>query len=206
MWPSGWLRTPWNCALSEYGRSTCSAPLRGARPSRRAMWTYSWSSKRFPGFSGTSVSAIGSSRSSVVTSTWSWRPGCIRVCGRRCFARLSMSSEHQSRAEEAELSWRLRVFAWLVRALWRPGRIAAVLAGRLGVRYARFLSLRGIAARALERGEHDEASRLARELLTLADEYRSDWNYGNAIHHGHLLLGRVALVRSDLSVAAAELL
>jgi len=110
------------------------------------------------------------------------------------------------RDEEAELSWGMSILAWGVRALRRPGRIALVLAGRLGVRYARFLSLRGVAARALERGDQDRAARLARELLTLAEEYRTDWNYGNAIHHGHLLLGRVALVRGDLSAAGAELL
>jgi hypothetical protein len=106
----------------------------------------------------------------------------------------------------SELSWKLRVFARLVRAFLRPGRIVVALAGRLGIRYARFLSLRGIATRALERRDHETAARLPRELLMVAEDYRSDWNYGNAIHHGHLLLGRVALARGDVSTAAAELL
>jgi hypothetical protein len=110
------------------------------------------------------------------------------------------------REEDSELSLRLRVLAWLVRLLRRPGRVALALAGTLGVRYARFLSLRGIGSRALERGDYDSCERLARELLTLAEEFRSDWNYGNAVHHGHLLLGRLALARGDLSRAAAELL
>ena len=117
-----------------------------------------------------------------------------------------MSPEPRSRDEETELSWQLRVYAWLVRRLIRPGRIAVALAGRFGVRYARFLSLRGIARRALERGDHDSAERLARELLTLAEEYRSDWNYGNAIHQGHVLLGSAALARGDVSRAVSELL
>jgi len=68
------------------------------------------------------------------------------------------------------------------------------------------LSLRRIATRALERGDRDSAGRLARELLALAEDYREDWYYGNALHYGHLLLGRVALARGDLAAAAAELL
>jgi len=93
-----------------------------------------------------------------------------------------------------------------VRALRVPARIALVTAGTLGARYARFLALRGMAERALKRGDHERTAALARELLTLALQYQSDWNYGNAIHHGHLLLGRTALARGELATAGAELL
>jgi hypothetical protein len=92
-----------------------------------------------------------------------------------------MSPKPPLPAKEAELSWRPRLFSWIVRALRGPARIGIALVGRLGVRYARLLSLRGIASRALERGDHDTAARLARELLALVEKYRSDWYYGNAI-------------------------
>src|SRR3982750_106458 len=108
--------------------------------------------------------------------------------------------------ERDQLSWRMRAFAFVVRALRLPSRMAMVTAGTLGARHARFLTLRGKAERALKRGDHDRTAALARELLTLALHYRSDWNFGNAIHHGHLLLGRVAVARGDLRTASAELL
>jgi hypothetical protein len=91
-----------------------------------------------------------------------------------------MSAEQQH-AEDTELNWR-RVLIWVVRALRVPVGTAIALTGRLGVRYVRFLSLRGLATRALEHGDQDRAARLAGELLALAEQYRSDWFYGNAIH------------------------
>ena len=35
--------------------------------------------------------------------------------------------------------------------------------------------------------------RYAFDLLEMAKKYEPDWNYGNAIHHGNILLGRIAL-------------
>lgn len=108
--------------------------------------------------------------------------------------------------EQDDLSWQLKLFSLLVRVFRVPIEVGIATAGRLGLRYARLLSLQGIATRAFERGDHEMAVRLARELLALAEQYRDDWSYGNALHHGHLLLGRVALARGDLAGAAAELL
>lgn len=72
--------------------------------------------------------------------------------------------------------------------------------------YLRFLGLRSAAERAFEAGEIAEAEHLSNELLRLAEQYHEDWNYGNAVHHGHLLLGRIYLRRQDLSVAGEQLL
>jgi len=108
--------------------------------------------------------------------------------------------------ERDDLSWQLKLFSLFVRVFRVPIEVGIATAGRLGVRYARLLSLRGIATRAFERSDHEKAVRLARELLALAEQYRDDWSYGNALHHGHLLLGRVALARGDLAGAGAELL
>lgn len=80
------------------------------------------------------------------------------------------------------------------------------LLGRLtGLRYPRLLGLRAAAERALTRGNHQRAALLAEELLTLAEMYRDDWSYGNAVHHGNLLLGRVALARGDTQLAKTRL-
>jgi hypothetical protein len=59
----------------------------------------------------------------------------------------------------------------------------------------RFYALDELSKRALEAGRVDEADALAVELLELAPQHPGDWNYGNAIHHGNLVRGRVALAR-----------
>jgi len=86
-------------------------------------------------------------------------------------------------------------------------RLGLGVAGRVpGLRYARFLSLEDRAKRELGRGNLERASALARELLGMANLYRSDWNYGNAVHQAHLVLGRVAFSAGDRATACAELL
>lgn len=83
---------------------------------------------------------------------------------------------------------------------------ALSIAARLPWRYPRFLALHWRAERLVERGLLDPADRFARELLSLAQSFRDDWNYGNAVHKGHLILGRVALSRGDIATARSELL
>lgn len=39
----------------------------------------------------------------------------------------------------------------------------------------------------------EDADKYARELLTLAPTFQGNWNYGNAIQDGNLVLGRIAL-------------
>lgn len=39
---------------------------------------------------------------------------------------------------------------------------------------------------------------IANKLLSLAEKFKNDWNYGNAIHHGNIVLGRVALSSGDV--------
>jgi tetratricopeptide (TPR) repeat protein len=70
----------------------------------------------------------------------------------------------------------------------------------------RFYALNGAAKAAFEVGKVDEAKELAQSALDLAPKYRDDWNYGNAIHDGHMVLGRVALKSGDVEVAKRELL
>lgn len=69
-----------------------------------------------------------------------------------------------------------------------------------------FYGLSEAAQKAYERGDLDGAERLAIEALTLALSYPDNWNYGNAIHQGHRVLGLVALKRGDRDKAALELI
>ena len=55
-------------------------------------------------------------------------------------------------------------------------------------------------------GEDRKASDYATEMLRLAEELPRDWNYGNAIHDGHRVLGHVALNQGDTETAKAHLL
>jgi hypothetical protein len=70
----------------------------------------------------------------------------------------------------------------------------------------RFYALNDAAKAAFEIGHVEEAESHARLALDLAKRFPDDWNYGNAIHDGHMVLGRVALRRGDVETAKRELL
>src|SRR5664280_827458 len=59
----------------------------------------------------------------------------------------------------------------------------------------RFYGLSRLANAAFDAGELDKAESYAKELLGLAPRYPKDWNYGNAIFFGNMVVGRVALRR-----------
>ncbi len=80
-----------------------------------------------------------------------------------------------------------------------------VFGAATGLPYPRFLGLRSAAERALWRSDLDDAEALAGELLSLSERYRSDWFYGNAVHHAHIILGRVELQRNHLGPAVRHL-
>ena len=73
-------------------------------------------------------------------------------------------------------------------------------------RSLRMLGLPSVAERNFRRNKVDVASARAVQLLQLAEAEPNDWNYGNAVHKAHLMLGRVALVRGDIDTAESELL
>ncbi len=59
------------------------------------------------------------------------------------------------------------------------------------------------AAMNLER--YDEAGDLARAAIVSAESFDQNWNYGNALHAGHTVLGLLALRDGNLSKAFEEL-
>jgi hypothetical protein len=70
----------------------------------------------------------------------------------------------------------------------------------------RFYGLDDVAKTAFETGDIAKAERYAREVLQIAQEFKEDWNYGNAVHYGNIVLGRIALRHDDLSLAKQYLL
>lgn len=70
----------------------------------------------------------------------------------------------------------------------------------------RWTALGDAAMLTAQHGDPDQAEAYAKELLQLAGPKESDWNYGNAIHHGNLALGFVALRRGDVAGAKTFLL
>ncbi len=70
----------------------------------------------------------------------------------------------------------------------------------------RFHALGDAAKAAFVLGKTGEATDFAEELLELAPRFKGDWDYGNAIHNGNLVLGRVAVKEGRLDVAKEFLL
>lgn len=70
----------------------------------------------------------------------------------------------------------------------------------------RFYNLCDAAKAAFEVGAVENAQMYALELLALAPQFKDDWNYGNAIHDGNMVLGRVALRQGNVEDAKSFLL
>lgn len=68
-----------------------------------------------------------------------------------------------------------------------------------------FVRLPHAAAAAFHLGQLAEAKLYAERALDLAPAYRNTWNYGNAVHLGHTVLGLLAHSERDLPRAIAEL-
>jgi hypothetical protein len=69
-----------------------------------------------------------------------------------------------------------------------------------------FYELSDLAKRAFNAGETDKAETYAKQLLSEAPHFHSDWNYGNAVFFGNFVLGRVSLSRGDVKQADQYLL
>lgn len=65
----------------------------------------------------------------------------------------------------------------------------------------KFYLLADLAKTAFMAGEFVKAEEYSTELLNKAAKYKNDWNYGNAIHHGNLVIGRLALRSGDIDKA-----
>jgi len=70
----------------------------------------------------------------------------------------------------------------------------------------RFYVLNDAAKESFAAGQIDDARRYATEELQLAQQFPTNWNYGNAIHDGNMVLGRIAVKTGDLTAARDYLL
>jgi hypothetical protein len=70
----------------------------------------------------------------------------------------------------------------------------------------RFYALAEVAKESFESGKVEDARKYANELLTLAQKFKGDWNYGNAIHDGNVVLGRIVLKEGGAEEAKKFLL
>jgi len=70
----------------------------------------------------------------------------------------------------------------------------------------RFDGLTQLAKVAFEANEMGKAESYAKEVLRLAPQYVRNWNYGNAIHDGNLVLGRIRLRQGKIAEAKDYLL
>ena len=70
----------------------------------------------------------------------------------------------------------------------------------------RFYALPDAAAAAYHLERLDLAAELAQDTLRVAPTYADDWNYGNALHAAHTVLGLLALRAGDLKQSSKQLL
>ena len=70
----------------------------------------------------------------------------------------------------------------------------------------RFYPLTELANSALYLGATNDARAYAQRLLAIAPQFKDSWNYGNAIHDGNEVLGRIAVQEGQLAEAKRCLL
>jgi peroxiredoxin len=75
-----------------------------------------------------------------------------------------------------------------------------------GDEVGRWYLLSNLAKAEFASGANGKAAESATELLAKAPKYPDDWNYGNAIHWGNIVLGRIALKEDKVEDAAKHLL
>lgn len=84
-----------------------------------------------------------------------------------------------------------------------PGKLAKLEASQ--TEDETFVHLPQAAAAAFLLGRWVDAKEYAERALALAPRFHQSWNYGNALHLGHAVLGLLALSEDDVSKAVEEL-
>lgn len=72
--------------------------------------------------------------------------------------------------------------------------------------YQRWVILPKLSKTAVEAADFSKAQDYANQLLNLADTYKHDWNYGNAIHDANIVMGMVCLSNDSIEEAKKYLL
>jgi hypothetical protein len=89
-------------------------------------------------------------------------------------------------------------------ALERLPKLEQQAAGATGLQL--FYKLAPLAKAAFDAGYMTKARTYAQQLLEMAPQYPKDWNNGNAICFGHMVLGRVELAAGNQALAENHLI
>lgn len=68
-----------------------------------------------------------------------------------------------------------------------------------------YFVLKDLAWKEYRLGSYDKAIKYAKELLRINNRIEKNWNYGNAIHHGHTIIGLIKLENQDSKSARNHL-
>ena len=69
----------------------------------------------------------------------------------------------------------------------------------------RFYELNSLITKKYKQGDFVSVKKLATEYLTLADNYKNNWNYGNAIHDANRVLGLISYQKGEYDEAVLYL-
>ena len=95
---------------------------------------------------------------------------------------------------------------YLSKAINRALFIAEQELEEAGDEYDRWVALSDLAVFSIDVSEVEVAEKHAHELLRLLSKYKNDWNYGNALHKGHIALGRIELKRGNITKSIEHLI
>lgn len=104
---------------------------------------------------------------------------------------------------EAERSEILKI-ASIADPLERQKQLAELM--KSANKYLEFTLLPKLATTAIKNKDYSSAEKYASRLLSLAKEMKSNWNYGNAIHDGNMVMGLIALENNNINQAKELLL
>jgi hypothetical protein len=113
------------------------------------------------------------------------------------------ASPGENTAAKVAAAWRVSNPVTLM-AQERLAALEAKAAGASGLEL--FYQLANLAKSAFDAGDLVKARSYAGQLLAMAPQYPGDWNYGNAIYFGHMVLGRVELTQGNTVLAENHLL
>jgi hypothetical protein len=82
---------------------------------------------------------------------------------------------------------------WPIKTRPASGHFLSLIRSQSTPDQRRFYALADLAKEAFKCGDLRKAQEYAEELLSIAADYKDDWNYGNAIHDANLVLGRIAV-------------
>jgi hypothetical protein len=102
------------------------------------------------------------------------------------------------------------LFGWLMTISLSLGFVSVASAQDVQVvdprMQAELLEMNGQVKLAFNDGDHENARRLANELLARSEDAKGTWYHGNLIYTANLVLGRIALAEEDVEKASGFLL